>query len=96
MRAILTAACLAAAAQAAAQETAAATLPLWTEAEAACRDGAQGAAETRAACARRDHFTHRLSRLGQCFGRKGQPIADYAWHACGAGLEPARTLRAGR
>lgn len=86
MRLILMAFCLAAAAPAAAgaQETTAAMLPLWTDANAACRDGAPGAAETRAACARRDHFTHRLSQLDQCYGRAGQPIADYAWHACEA------------
>jgi hypothetical protein len=67
------------------QETAEAMLPVWREANAACLAGPAGAAETRAACARRDHFTNRLSRLGLCYGKQGQAAADYDWHACGAG-----------
>lgn len=70
---------------ASAQETSVALLPIWNEADVACRDGVPGLVETRAACARRDHFTHRLSRLGQCYGRQGQPLADRAWHACELG-----------
>ncbi|RXF70783.1 hypothetical protein [Hansschlegelia zhihuaiae] len=67
-----------------AQETAEAMLPVWREANAACLAGQAGAAENRAACARRDHFTNRLSRLGLCYGKQGQAAADPDWHACEA------------
>lgn len=66
-----------------AQETADAMLPLWRDANSACRSGSGDAPETRAACARRDHFTNRLSRLGLCYGRKGEVSAQYDWHDCG-------------
>lgn len=66
-----------------AQETAEAMLPLWKVANEACRGGPGDAAETRAACARRDHFTNRLSRIGLCYGKQGQAAADHEWHGCG-------------
>lgn len=68
-----------------AQETAEAMLPLWRAADEACLGGPGDAVETRAACARRDHFTNRLSRLGLCYGREGQVAAASEWHACGPG-----------
>jgi hypothetical protein len=69
----------------AAQETAEAMLPLWRAANEACASGAEGAVETRAACARRDHFTNRLTRLGLCYGPDGEDVAAQDWRACGPG-----------
>lgn len=78
----------AAPAHAAPGEDQATLLPLWRAADADCRASRAGTIEATAACARRDHFHHRLARLGLCLAHDG-PAADvYAWRPCGAGAAP--------